>query len=203
MAVPQPKKRYTPAEYYALEHGAAYKSDFYDGEIFDMSGGTSTHSLITANIVGALWQRLRGGPCRVYEANMRLHVSATGLRTYPDVNIYCRPMEFDPDDPQKTTATNPTMVFEVASPSTERYDHVFKAEHYRRVESLQAYAFVAQDRPHVEVYRRQTGGSWLLSEASGLDAVIRLEAIGVDLPLAEAYDGVEFPPVVPPPLPRP
>jgi Uma2 family endonuclease len=89
MALPQARRRYTPAEYYALEEVADYKSDYYDGEIFDMSGETSDHSLITANLIVALGFRLRGKRCTVYESNMRLKVSATGLRTYPDVNIYC------------------------------------------------------------------------------------------------------------------
>src|SRR5689334_15165795 len=151
MALPQAKERYTPAEYYALERDAAYKSDYYDGEIFDMSGGTSTHSLITANIVGELYKRLKGTPCRVYESNMRLKVGTSGLRTYPDVNVYCQEMRYDPEDPALTTAINPTMVVEVSSPSTQAYDRVFKAQHYRTVESLRAYAFVAQDRPHVEL----------------------------------------------------
>ncbi len=199
-ALPKVKKRYTPAEYYALERDAAYKSDYYDGEIFDMSGGTSTHSLITANIVGELHHRLKGKPCAVYESNMRLKVSATGLRTYPDVNVYCHDLQFDPEDPNQTTALNPTMVFEVASPSTEAYDRSFKAEHYRRVVSLKAYAFIAQDRAHVEVYHRQPGGNWLLSEASGLGATIRLDAIGIELPLADVYARVQLPASVPPPL---
>jgi Uma2 family endonuclease len=94
------------------------------------------------------------------------------------------------------------MLFEVASPSTEAYDRSFKAEHYRRVESLQAYAFVAQNRPHIEVHHRQDR-AWLLYEAFGLDAVIRLDAIGVELPLAEVYDRVVFTEAPSPPLPRP
>jgi Uma2 family endonuclease len=199
-ALPQATKRYTPADYYALESAAQYKSDFYEGEIFDMSGGTSTHSLITANVVGELRHRLKGKPCTVYESNMRLKISATGLRTYPDVNIYCDELQYDPEDSGRTTAINPTMVFEVSSPTTEAYDRNFKAEHYRRVTSLKAYAFVAQDRPHIEVYLRQDAGKWLLSEASGMDTTIRLDAIGVDLPLAEIYDRVQFPDSVPPPL---
>ncbi|MDQ3439429.1 MAG: Uma2 family endonuclease [Planctomycetota bacterium] len=90
MALPLTRKRFTPAEYYALEHDAVYKSDYYDGEIFDMSGGTSTHSLITANLIVALGSRLRGKPCRVYESNLdfcsfeRPHRSLTTKRTPPE-----------------------------------------------------------------------------------------------------------------------
>jgi Uma2 family endonuclease len=134
---------------------------------------------------------------------MRLKVSSSGLRTYPDVNVYCEEMRYDPEDPELTTAINPTMVVEVSSPSTQAYDRAFKAQHYRTVESLRAYAFVAQDRPHVELYQREPSKKWSLTEASGLESTIRIDAIGVELRLAEIYASVKFPPVVPPPLPRP
>src|SRR4051812_3986251 len=117
MTLPLTRRRFTPTEYYALEHEATYKSDYYDGEIFDMSGGTSDHSLITTNVLGAVWQQLKGKPCKAYESNMRLKIAATGMRTYPDVSVYCATLEYDPEDPRKTTAMNPTVVIEVLSPT--------------------------------------------------------------------------------------
>lgn len=192
MAVPQAKRRYTPAEYYALEHEATYKSDYYDGEIFNMSGGTARHSLITMNIGAALWQRLRGKPCTPYDSNMRLRVEATGLRTYPDVTVYCDELKFDSEDPNTTTALNPTVLFEVLSRTTEGYDRGLKAGNYRQVATLQAYAFVAQDRAHVEMHIRRANSEWIIRDVEGLEATVRLEAIGVDLPLAEIYDRVDF-----------
>jgi Uma2 family endonuclease len=185
-------RRFTPAEYYALEHEAAYKSDYYDGEIFDMSGGTSDHSLITTNLLGAVWQQLKGKTCRAYESNMRLKVAATGMRTYPDVSVYCAPLEYDPEDPRKTTAMNPTVVIEVLSRTTESYDRGLKAAGYRQIESLKAHVLVAQDRPLVEVHERGTGGDWVTREVKGMDAVARLDVIGVELRLADVYDGVDF-----------
>jgi len=192
MSVPQPIKRYTPQEYYRLEREATYKSDYYNGEIFNMSGGTARHSLISANIGGELRARLKGKPCRAYESNMRLKIKATGLRTYPDVGVYCGALEYDPEDDGIETVTNPTVVFEVLSKSTEGYDRGFKAENYRKVETLQAYIFVSQDSPHMEIAQRQEDGTWKLSEASGMDAVVTVPGIGVELPLAEVYDQVEF-----------
>src|SRR5215218_6039218 len=147
MTLPLTRRRFTPAEYYALEHEAAYKSDYYDGEIFDMSGGTSDHSLITSNALIAIGQQLKGKTCRAYESNMRLKVAATGMRTYPDVSVYCAPLEYDPEDPRKTTAMNPTVVIEVLSRTTESYDRGLKAAGYRQIESLKAHVLVAQDRP--------------------------------------------------------
>jgi len=199
MALPQPVKRYTPQEYYALEREAEYKSDYYQGEIFAMAGGSARHSLITANIGGEVRQRLKGKPCRAYESNLRLGVLATGLRCYPDLSVYCGPLRFDPEDESGETATNPTLLFEVLSKSTEGYDRGLKAENYRRIESLRAYVLVSQVNAHVEVYERQAGGHWLLRDANGLDAVLKLPAIDIELPLSEIYADIEFPPPDPTP----
>ena len=197
MTLAQPKKRYTPAEYYALERDAEYKSDYYDGEIFAMAGGTGAHSDITSNIIISLGSRLTRGPCRVRESNQRLKAQATGLRAYPDVAVYCGKIEYDEEDPDGHTATNPTVIVDVLSPSTEAYDRGFKAENYRRIESLKTYVIIAQDRPHAEVYFRQADGTWSISDVSGLDATINLDTIGVQIPMSEVYNRVEFPPAAP------
>jgi Uma2 family endonuclease len=199
MAVPQPAKRYTPQEYYALEREAEYKSDYYQGEIFNMSGGTARHSLISMNLGREVGNRLKGKPCRAYESNLRLAILATGLRCYPDVSVYCGPLQFDSEDKFAETATNPTILFEVLSKSTEGYDRGTKAENYRQIPSLKAYVLASQRGPHVEVYERQASGHWLLRDADGMDAVLRLPAIDIDLPLSEIYAGVEFPPPEPTP----
>ena len=157
-----------------------------------MSGGTSTHSLITMNVGGSLWSRLRDKPCTAYESNMRVKIEATGLRTYPDASVYCEPLKYDPEDPKRTTAVNPTIVIEVLSPSTEGYDRGLKAKSYRLLPTLKAYALVAQDRPHVELHVRQSSGNWTLSDVAGMDAVVRLEAIDVEMPLSEVYARVDF-----------
>jgi Uma2 family endonuclease len=192
MSVPQRIRRFTPKEYYDLEHKAEYKSDYYDGEIFAMAGGTSRHSLICTNLIRRVGNRLDRSPCAVYESNLRFKVMATGLRTYPDVSVYCGPLKRDDDDPYEETYINPTVVFEVLSKSTEGYDRGFKAESYRQVESLKAYVLVSQESPHAEIFERQPDGSWLLREARGLDATLAIPAIDVELPLAEIYDRVEF-----------
>jgi Uma2 family endonuclease len=194
MTLPQPVKRYTPQEYYALEREAEYKSDYYQGEIFNMSGGTANHSLISTNLAGEIRNRLKGKPCRAYESNLRLNVLRTGLRCYPDVSVYCGPLQLDPEDSAGETATNPTLLFEVLSKSTEAYDRGLKAENYRQIESLRAYVLVSQTKAHVEIFERQGDGPWVLGEANGLDAVLKLPAIDIELPLAEIYAGVEFPP---------
>jgi len=186
--------RYTPQEYYARERLAHYKSDYFQGQVFAAARGTARHSLISANIGGEVGNRLKGKPCRAHDSNLRMAVLATGFRCYPDVSVYCEPLVFDLTDTDGETAVNPTVLFEVLSKSTEAYDRGLKAENYRRVETLQAYVLVSQDAPHVEIYERQASGKWLLHEANTLEAMLPIPELGIDLPLAEVYSGVEFPP---------
>ncbi len=193
MGVPKPIKFYTPQEYYDLEKAAAFKSDYYDGEIFAMAGGTSRHSRISANLSREVGNQLKGTPCTDYDSNLRLCIKATGLRIYPDLSIYCGPLERDEEDRDAETCTNPTVLFEVLSKSTEGYDRGVKAESFRQIKSLQAYIFVSQVAPHVEIYERQKDGSWRLDEVRGLSAVLNIAAINVRLPLSEIYDRVELP----------
>ncbi|HEV7300130.1 MAG TPA: Uma2 family endonuclease [Tepidisphaeraceae bacterium] len=192
MALPQLKqRRFTPEEYYKLERDAAYKSDFYDGEIFDMSGGTARHSKITFNLSVAVGMQLRGKTCEAYESNLRVAILKTGLRTYPDVSIYCQPLDFDPEDTGQTTAVNPTVVFEVLSPSTERYDRGLKAEQYRQIDSLTAHVIVWQTEAKIEVFARD-GDAWTPTVATGLDASIVIPGPDVSIKLADVYDRVTF-----------
>jgi Uma2 family endonuclease len=196
MGIAQKQKQYTPEEYYALEREAAYKSEYYDGEIFAMAGGTGPHSRIIANIVGEIHYRLKGSPCAIYESSLRVMVRATGLRTYPDASVFCGEIEYDPEDPDKTTAMNPTILFEVLSPTTELYNRGTKADHYRQIESLKTHVLIAQAYPHVEVYHRQSGATWMFSEERELSGKLVLPAINIELSLADIYAGIVFPPRV-------
>ena len=197
-------KRYTPAEYYELERKAEYKSDYYDGEIFPcgelradgtplaMAGGSVRHSLICVNLSRELSTRLKGRPCIVLESNVRVKVQSTGLRTYPDVGVYCGQREYDPDDSSGQTLTNPTVLFEVLSPTTESYDRTVKGSHFRRMDSLKALVLVAQDKAYVEVYQRLPNGEWSFHEFQGMDEVVRLPDIGTELPMSDVYLNVDF-----------
>lgn len=192
MTLPEPVKRYTPQEYYHLERGAPYKSDYYKGEIFAMAGGTARHSLIETNIIRELSTRLKGTPCATHGPDLRLKIKAGGLRVYPDASVYCSPLQYDEEDPFSETATNPTLLVEVLSPSTEAYDRGLKSASYRQIESLQAFLIVWQESPHVEWYERQSDGSWALREETRPEASVHLRSLCIDLPLAEIYDRVDF-----------
>ena len=185
----QPQPYYTPEEYLALERAAPYKSEYLAGQIFAMAGASEQHNTITANIVRQLGNRFQGRPCRVYVSDMRVRVAPSGLYTYPDVVGVCGPREFADDD--RDTLLNPTVIFEVLSPSTEAYDRGEKFAQYWRLESLTDYVLVAQDRVRVEHFARQ-GDGWFVSAADSLDGILRLPSIGGELPLAAIYENVEF-----------
>ncbi len=186
-----PTKRYTPEEYLELERKASYKSEYYQGEIFAMAGATFAHTLIVANILRELGNALRDRRCTSHSSDLRIKIPQTILYTYPDASVVCDQPQFD--DHQKDTVLNPTVLVEVLSDSTASYDRGKKFEHYRRLNSLKQYLLVEQDHPHVDLYTKQSDGSWALTDASGLDTTIQLSSIECQLPLAEVYRKVEFP----------
>ncbi len=189
MGLPQPVKFITPEEYLRIERAAEFKSEYFAGEMFAMAGGSPGHSQLKTNVTTALNNQLKGRSCTVYDSDLRVLVSKTGLFVYPDATVVCGPLEtFDGD-----TATNPTLVVEVLSDSTEAYDRGTKFEHYRTIPSLREVVLVSQDHPIVERFTRGADGVWGLTDARGLEATIELPSIGVSLPLAEIYDKVEFP----------
>jgi Uma2 family endonuclease len=190
MSLAQRKPRLTPEAYLEIERAAEFRSEYFAGEMFAMAGGTPRHSLIAANVIGTLRTLLKGRRCTAYEGNLRIEASADGLYTYPDTSVFCEAMTFT--DAKEDTATNPTLLVEVLSRTTEAYDRGKKFEHYRRLASLREYVLVAQDEPHIERFQREGDGRWVLTAMSGLDAVLRLESIEVDLPLAEVYEKVDF-----------
>lgn len=186
----QTKPRYTPKEYLAIERDSEGRSEYFGGEIFAMSGASERHNLIVTNVVRELSLQMKGKPCKVYSSDMRVKVNATGLYTYPDVVALCGKARFD--DEHKDTLVNPMVIIEVLSQSTEAYDRGQKFEHYRKVDSLNEYLLVSQEKHHVEHYVRQPGNHWLLSEASSLEDTIRLPSINSALALSEIYDKVEI-----------
>ncbi len=189
--LPEPKPQLTPEEYLAFDRSADGKSEYLDGEMFAMSGGSRAHSLIASNLIGEIHQQLRGRPCEVHGSDLRVLVESTGLYTYPDLSIVCGEPDFGSGDP-KDTLRNPTLLIEVLSPSTENYDRSKKFEHYRSIPSLREYVLVAQDRAFVERLLRRDDGVWEFTEFRGLHSTITLPSIDVTLAFAEMYAKVKL-----------
>jgi len=184
----QPEHRYSPSEYLEMERRADYKSEFFDGEIFAMTGATRKHNLISMNIGAAFHQQLRRRNCETYMNDMRVRVSPTGLYTYPDVVIVCDAPDFD--DERHDTLLNPAVIVEVLSESTASYDRGRKFEHYRSLTCFQEYLLVHQDRMYIEHYMRRTDTTWLFSEYRRPDDEIMIEAADCRLRLADIYEKV-------------
>lgn len=182
---------YTYEEYLLRERDACGKSAFYRGQIFPIAGGSIMHNRISGNIFGRLHGDLRGTPCLPLNSDQRIRVSANGLATYPDVSVVCGELEVDSEDVD--AITNPRVIFEVLSPTSESYDRGKKFDLYRQLESLQEYILVSQEEAQVERFVRQSDGSWILTLFKGLDSELKLESLG-SLPLSEIYENVNFGP---------
>ena len=186
----QPKTRYTAEEYLALERSCEAKHEYYNGEVFAMSGASKWHVLIVTNLVYELQSQLKDGPCQVYATDLRVRVAPTGLYTYPDVILLCDEPRFS--DEQEDTLLNPALIIEVLSESTKDYDRGGKFERYRTVDSFVEYLLIAQDRPHVEHHTRQPDGSWLLRETNNLEDTIQVKSVPCSLRLSDIYNKIDF-----------
>lgn len=184
------KTVFTPAEYLAMEEVAEYKSEYYKGEIFAMSGGTTDHSLVAVNLIIELGTRLAAGPCRVFNSDMRLHVERSGLYTYPDGMVICGKIESVKR--RNDVVTNPVLIVEVLSESTRDYDRGAKFNFYKQIPALREYVVIESERPHVECYRRTEDDQWLVEMVADLDATVKLTSIACEIPLRQMYNKVSW-----------
>jgi Uma2 family endonuclease len=199
MSLPVQHRRYTVEEYLELERQSEQKHEFRDGEIVAMAGASPAHVLIAANFLGEIREALKGKPCRAYGSDLKVASVSRGQITYPDGSIICGPSEFHPAaGVLRDVVTNPRVLIEVLSPSTEQYDRTMKFDLYREIASFEEYVLVAQQFPRVETYRRYPDGSWRFEPFVGIEASARLATVEVSVPLREIYAAVEFPP---PPAP--
>jgi Uma2 family endonuclease len=186
----QLKPTVSEQDYLRFERASQTKHEYYAGTIYAMTGAKEPHNLVAGNMHASLHSQLRRKTCRVYQSDMRVKVVATGLNTYPDVVVVCGQPQFT--DTTHDTLTNPIVLIEVLSPSTERYDRGMKAQHYRTIDTLQDYILIAQDRYHVEHYSRQTNGLWLFEEATQIEAHIFISSIDCIVNLTDIYEKVDI-----------
>ncbi len=153
----------TYAEYLAAEAVSEVKHEYLAGQVWAMAGGTPEHGILAARIIILLGGIIQNRPCSILTSDVRIRVEATDLSTYPDVSVVCGPLERSPQDPH--AITNPVLVVEVLSDSTEAYDRGDKAAYYRRIPSLREYLLVSQHRPRLELFRRDSDDRWSFYEA--------------------------------------
>ncbi|MGB1286135.1 MAG: Uma2 family endonuclease [Aggregatilineales bacterium] len=194
--MPQPEvTTMTEAEYLAFDAENDFKSEYAGGQIYMMAGASNTHIDITGNIFGYLFSQLLNSSCRIAQSEMRIQIkkkSKTAYR-YPDVVVVCGERNLV-KDMKLATLTNPTVLFEVLSPSTASIDRVQKLDEYQQIPSVQDYLIIAQQEARVLRFQRQSERLWLNITYTELDEAIELTSIGCTLKLSDIYRRVEFEP---------
>jgi Uma2 family endonuclease len=173
-------------EYLAADRTAERASEYHDGEVFRLEDVSLNHARLVNNVARRMTERLEAGPCQILSL-LRVRVSPTKY-LYPDQTVICGKPALT--DEHQDTVTNPKVVIEVLSPSTEGYDRGRKFDLYRLLPSFEEYVLVAQDKPSVEVIRKSPDGRWIITFYEGLDTVAKVESLDIALPLAELYADV-------------
>lgn len=189
--VANPKRRYTLEEYFELEMKSEERFEYWSGEVFCMSGGSRIHDQIITNFIIQLGVRLVGRGCRVFSPDMRIKAPSAPPYRYADVSALCGEAQFEQIG-GADALTNPELIVEILSPTTEAYDRGDKFTHYKSIPNFKEYVLVAQHRPHVTHLVKQADGAWIHQEANDLEDVLKLSSLGCDLPLSEIYRDVSF-----------
>lgn len=189
----QPERKYTLEEYFELERTSNERYEYWNGEVFRMSGASDSHVLIETNLITFFNNHLRARGCRVFSANMRIKVPSLPPYRYSDISALCGKAIFERVG-GLDTLTNPSLIIEILSDSTEAYDRGDKFTHYKSIPSFKEYLLIAQHRPHVTHYSRQIDNSWSYNEVNELAATLFLASLEVVVEMEEIYEGVVFPP---------
>jgi len=184
------KNKISPEEYLAQEREAELRNEYFDGEIFAMTGASRQHNQISANIVRVLGNQLLEKPCSVFSSDMKVKIKEIGKYTYPDMVVACEEEEFE--DENKDVLLNPIVIMEILSDSTEAYDRGDKFAHYQLLNSFTEYILVSQYFCRIEKFTRQDDGTWIYSKYQSNDHVVRIESINCELPVSEIYRKVSF-----------
>ncbi|MFK7908916.1 MAG: Uma2 family endonuclease [Chitinophagales bacterium] len=183
---------YTFEEYLALEEKTEHKSEYHNGRIYAMLGGSFSHSIIGGNMTTALNKQIEanGKKCRASNSDLMVYIESVNKSVYPDVAVVCDKPEFK--DKNKIILLNPMLIVEVLSKSTAAYDRGEKFRMYQQLPSFKEYLIVSQDQPKVECFYRESKDLWRISYAVGLDKSIHLYSMDCDIPLTEIYSFIEF-----------
>ncbi|MFB8793286.1 MAG: Uma2 family endonuclease [Microcoleus sp.] len=188
---PQTEKRYyTPEEYLALEESAIDKSEYHDGEIIPMTGGTTNHNSIIINLIANLKFGLRGKNYSLFTSDVRLWIPLTRRYVYPDIMV----IQGEPvyQENNQTIVTNPLLIIEILSNSTKDYDRGGKFLAYRSIPEFKEYILIDQYSYHIEQFAKNSNGKWVLTEYDSEESVLTLESVEFQMPLRDIYEGINF-----------
>lgn len=191
LIMPQPeKKRITSEEYFRMEESADFKSEYYHGEIFAMTGASFNHNVIAMNVASRLHESFHDSNCFVLAGDMRIQADKSKHYTYPDLSVVCGDIEFV--DGRDDTIANPIVIFEILSDSTKDYDRGSKFTAYRNIHSLKDYILINQYAYHIEYFFKNEAGRWSLDDFKRLDDTFRINSIDIELPLNTIYYRVKL-----------
>jgi Uma2 family endonuclease len=188
----EPQRKYTLEEYFNLELSSDARYEYWNGEIFSMSGVSESHAQIEVNLIALLRTKLRERPCRVFPANMRINVPTLSPYRYADLSVVCSPPTFKKIG-GVDVLTNPILIVEVLSETTEAYDRGDKFTHYKSISDFREYLLIAQHRPHITQYVKQEDSTWSYREVNEITATLMLPSLECVLGLDEVYQDVHFP----------
>lgn len=189
-AISTTQKRYSPEEYLALEAESEVKHEYRDGEIIEMVGGTTNHNTITLNFVFCFLSCFRNSDYKIYSSDVRLWIPATRKYTYPDAMI----VKGEPiyTDTSQVTITNPMVIAEVLSSSTQNYDQSEKFDAYRSIPNFSEYLLIDQYQCYIKHFAKTAENKWLLTDCKDINTTLSLASIDFDLALGELYKGIVF-----------
>lgn len=189
---PALKYNYISPEYYLEEERKALeKHEYYQGEVFAMSGASPEHNFISTNVLVDIGNKLKGKNCRPFGSDFRVHIPKNTFYTYPDITIVCGKTELADDD-VKDNLLNPSVIIELLSKSTRNYDKGQKFTLYRDIDSLQEYILIDTEKIHVEKHIRNADNSWLLTEFKTIEESFTINTVNITIQLKDVYEGLSF-----------
>jgi Uma2 family endonuclease len=190
MGLPKISHHYTVAEYLELEETAEYKSQYFEGEIFAMSGGSGNHSRLAVDCSRAMSSVLIDRGCEVFNSDLKIRIQDSSAYYYPDLSVVCGEADFE--DEAESILKNPMLIVEVLSESTESFDRGKKFHRYRQISSFVEYVLISQTEVQVDVFQKATDGTWNMRNYSGIEDVMELNSLGIQIKLADIYRRVRF-----------
>lgn len=182
------KKNFTIEEYLEMERASIEKHEYYQGEIFAMSGAGIPHNIIFSNVFREVAYALKGKSCQPFGSDMRTYIPENTLFTYPDISIYCG----DINDYNEDTLMQPSVIIEILSPSTKNYDRGEKFKLYRDIPTLKEYILIDSESIAIEVFRLNEHDHWELEEYKKPGDILSIRTVQLSLPLGEIYERVKF-----------
>lgn len=185
------KEHYTLEEYFELERNSEERYEYWNGEVFDMSGASPEHDQILINFITNFNAKFGERKCRVFSSNVRVKVPTAPPYRYPDLSVMCGEPKFEKIG-GVDALINPALIIEILSSSTEAYDRGDKFTHYKSIPSFNEYLLVAQHRPHITQLVKQADGIWIHKEFNSLEDVLKLTSLDCVLALTEIYQNISF-----------